>query len=781
MKMKLKRSSVLQLTSVLTAIFLLSSCNQPLARAESKIAGQGDFIQQEVTPQIQIKAAHGIIGRITPQIADKFILQIIPSENGLDVFEIASQDGKVVLRGSTGVALASAYNWYLKHYCNCHVSWCGDQLNVPDPLPTLKNTIRMKCPHKYRVYFNYCTLSYSAPWWDWQRWQREIDFMAMNGINMPLSVIGLEGIWYNTLLKFGFTDKQARAYLVGPDYFAWQWMTNIQSHGGPLPLSWIKSHIKLGQKILQRQRALGMIPVQQGFSGCVPALMTRKFPHANIAQKRGWCGFPGTFQLDPLDPLFDKFGKAFLKEEIRLFGTSHIYAADPFHEGSPPRPGADYLRKVGKAIYNLMVSVDPQGLWAMQAWSIRKDIACAVPKNKLLILDLSGGKWRSTKNFWGYNFIRGQLHNFGGRINLHGDLNYLAANPFAKIEHKLPNVVGTGLFMEGIIQNPVFYDLYFDVLWRNDPVNIHKWLKEYARRRYGVQSANADKAWEILLANPYRRGTNGVESSSIIAARPALDVKKSGPNAGFNIPYKPVELVKALQLLLKDSRKLGKSDAYHYDVVDITRQVLSNLGQVIQKRATTAFRQKNMEQFKINAQNFLNLLHDVDTLLASRSEFSFGKWINDARKWGTTEKEKSQYEWDASMLVTIWGPEKNPRIFDYSWREWSGLIDTYYLHRWGLFYGFLYNKLKAGQDYKDPHKLVYGREAFRANKFYNRLADWELQWCHTHHKLTSQPQGDAIKLARTILTKYMPIINSAYGQEKAHSNQTNNANPRKPG
>lgn len=38
----------------------------------------------------------------------------------------------------------------------------------------------------------------------------------MNAINMPLSVVGLEGVWYNTLLRFGFTDEEARSFLTGP-------------------------------------------------------------------------------------------------------------------------------------------------------------------------------------------------------------------------------------------------------------------------------------------------------------------------------------------------------------------------------------------------------------------------------------------------------------------------------------------------------------------------------------------------------------------------------------
>ena len=59
---------------------------------------------------------------------------------------------------------------------------------------------------------NYCTVSYTAAYWDWERWQREIDFMAMNSINMPLATVGLEAVWYNTLLKHRFTDEEARRF-----------------------------------------------------------------------------------------------------------------------------------------------------------------------------------------------------------------------------------------------------------------------------------------------------------------------------------------------------------------------------------------------------------------------------------------------------------------------------------------------------------------------------------------------------------------------------------------
>ncbi|MEI7957436.1 MAG: alpha-N-acetylglucosaminidase TIM-barrel domain-containing protein, partial [Verrucomicrobiota bacterium] len=456
-------------------------------------------------------AARGIIRRVVPQHAGEFVVETIPAADGWDVFEVESKPGKIVLRGNTGVSIASALNYYLKTVAHCHLSWCGDQLNLPPVLPAVPDKIRIVNPHRYRVMFNYCTLSYSCAWWDWPRWERELDFLAMNGINTPLGVIGLEGVWYNTLTKNGFTDDEARAFLVGPTFSAWQWMTNIEGHGGPLPKHWIDERVKLGQQWMNRARELGMTPIQQGFSGHVPRLLKQKHPEAAIALLQGWCGFEGSAQLDPTDPLFQTLGKAFLEENIKLFGNSHLWAADPFHESAPPKSGAEYLEAVGKSIHALLKAADPQAVWAMQAWSIRKEIACAVPKGSLLVLDLGG----SSDGFWGHDFVKGQLHNFGGRINLHGDLQAVAHNPFAAAVGKNPQCVGMGLFPEAIIQNPVFYDCVFDMIWRKGPVEVEGWLKDYATRRYGAASDNSDKAWQILLNDgPYRGGTSGVESSS---------------------------------------------------------------------------------------------------------------------------------------------------------------------------------------------------------------------------------------------------------------------------
>jgi alpha-N-acetylglucosaminidase len=348
----------------------------------------------------------------------------------------------------------------------------------------------------------------------------------------------------------------------------------------------------------------------------------------------------------------------------------------------------------------------------------------------------------------------------------------VTGNRFADAAKKMPTCVGMGLFPEAIIQNPVFYDCVYDMIWRDQPADVDAWVKAYAQRRYGATSAKVDEAWQLLLnQGPYVKGTSGVESSSMIAARPALVVKKSGPNAGFQVPYPPLKLVEATELLLQESEKLGQADTYRYDLVDFTRQILSNLTQIVQKDIRTAYQNKDKAAYDKAVAEFDGILADVDRLLASRTEFLYGKWLANASRWGTTPEEKAQYAWNAAMLVTIWGPSdetdgKKVQIFDYSWREWSGLINNFYRPRWQQFHGFLAQSIDKG-DYIDPTQQVYGREAFRSSPFYSKLADWEMAFIKQPLDLPATPQGDSVAIVRELLTKYHDRLIAAYPADQA--------------
>ena len=175
------------------------------------------------------RAVEALVKRIIPNRAAAFVFTKIENQGGPDVFEIMpAVDNKIEIRGTTPLAMASGFHWYLKHVAKCQLSWTGDQLKLSAQLPSPQKTIRKESPYKYGCCFNYCTFCYSMPWWDWKRWEREIDYMALCGINMPLAIVGTEAVWMNTLKHFGYSASEAKKFIAGPAYTAWWLMGNLE-------------------------------------------------------------------------------------------------------------------------------------------------------------------------------------------------------------------------------------------------------------------------------------------------------------------------------------------------------------------------------------------------------------------------------------------------------------------------------------------------------------------------------------------------------------------------
>ncbi len=720
----------------------------------------------------QKKAAEALLKRVVPTHADQFLVEIIAKENGKDVFEIESITNRIVLRGSNAVSVASALNWYLKYDAHCQLSWNGDNLRLPRELPVVKEKVRKHTPYDHRAYLNYCTFNYTMTWWDWARWEREIDWMAMHGINLPLAITGQEAVWQNTLRQYGMSDDEIRGFLVGPAYAAWQWMTNIESVFGPLPQSWIDRSVTLGQKILERERSLGMTPILQGFTGYVPLKLIEKQPQAGIVKKSVWFFVgPGTAQLDPTDPLFVKMTKTFLEEQTKLFGTDHLYAADPFHEGEPPRKDTAYLAAVGKQIFEATTAVDPKAVIAMQTWSMRKPIVEAIPADRLLMLDLNSAKWKNSSAFWGRPWVAGIIHNFGGNSAMGGDLDAVLARFPNLLQQKGQTraLTGIGMFPEASEHNPVIYEAASEMAWHRQQPDTKQWLSDYLTARYGSRDAHVSACWDTLLHTVY--GKHGVETfrESAICARPALTVNGASPNGALNSEknYPFHSLWPALGLMQQASAAIQNTETYRYDLVDLMRQSMADLAIPLQRRMAMAYTQGDKAELELESRRFLDLMDDFDELLGTRKDFLLGKWIADARAIGVTEAEKDLYEKNARSLVTIWGPYHPQAIqYDYSARQWNGMVSTFYKPRWEMFIVFLKKELEktAGTRYKEENiNHRFKRPANEANDFYKMVARWEADWGDKHDAtLLTQPRGDEIAVVNRLFKKWNAVAAEIY-------------------
>ncbi|WP_184543147.1 alpha-N-acetylglucosaminidase [Mucilaginibacter sp. FT3.2] len=708
--------------------------------------------------QVDRQASVSFINRVIPGKADAFLIEEIPQQNGKDVFELQSRDGKIVLRGNNGLSIASALNYYLKNYCFCDIGWNGTNINLPATLPAVTGTIHKTTPYQYRYYLNYCTFNYTMAWWDWDRWQKEIDWMALNGINMPLAITGEEAVWQDVYKGMGFTDKELDAFFCGPAYFSWFWMGNIDAWGGPLPQHWMDSHKALQKKILERERMFGMKPVLSSFTGHVPLSFKDRFPKAKVKKTNWDAGFPDVYILDPDDELFETIGKKYIEAQTKEFGTDHLYSADTFNENVPPTNDSTYLDGMSKKVFRSMTAADPKAVWVMQGWMFHynnkfwqpqqiKALLNAVPNDQMIVLDLYSDAhpvWNRTEAYYGKPWIWSMLQNFGGNISLFGRMRHVAADPaIALHDPESKNMVGIGVTPEGIEQNPALFALMLENVWRDTPIDADAWVSNYAQRRYGQVNANAAEAWHILLNTVYSGGLTEGGPESIIVARPTM--QKTIDRVLTKLDYDPKKLAKAWTLLINAADSLKQSDGFQYDLIDVTRQVLANYASPLQQKMALAYKNGDKEAFKQYSTAFLQLMDDMDALLSTRKDFLLGKWINEARANGITEKEKNLYELNARDLVTLWG-DKESGLREYSNRQWAGLIKGYYKPRWEFYFTQLNKAMAAGTK-------------FDANAFDAQVKNWEWQWVNKHdNAYPDVAKGDGVEKAKALFAKYNTLV-----------------------
>ena len=682
------------------------------------------------------RAARELAVRLLGDRANRFQFEAIPAARGRDVFEIETRAGRTVIRGNNGVAMAMGLNWYLKHHCRCHVSWCGSQLELPDPLPAVPQRVRRVSWARYRYFLNYCCFGYSLPWYHWEQWERLIDWMALNGVNAPLAVTGQEAVWRAVCRRLGMTDAQIAEFLAGPPYLPFQWMGCLDGWGGPLPESWIDGHEQLQKKILARQRDLGMTPVLQGFTGHVPAAVRERFPGARLHQVR-WIEWQ-TQLLDPLDPQFLKIAGMFLEEQTKRFGTDHLYAADTFIEMTPPSSDTKYLADLGRAIYAGMATTDPEAVWVLQGWAFMFNRSFwtqprmaaflgAVADDRMLVLDLfceSRPMWTQTEAFCGKPWLWCNVQNFGGTVHLGGAL---PRNNRGLIEARQNagsgRLVGLGFVNEGLGYNPIVYDLMYEMAWRNEPVDLGQWVRNYSRHRYGHVNLDAEAAWAILADTVYT-APHGTRS-------PIDHVPTLGPCRGLP-PYDNASLAQAWRHLLAAREALGSADTYRFDLVNVARQVLVTHAETLRQQVIEAYRTKDVEAFREASQRFLGLLADLDDLLATRREFLLGRWLEDAKRWGDSDAARARLQWNARRVLTLWG--EGPAIDDYARKERAGMIRGYYLTRWQRYFDALAEGLESGQ-------------TFDEKAFHQELRRWMADWSNQQEVYATEQRGDSVELA----------------------------------
>lgn len=701
--------------------------------------------------QLWSNPVHDLLERIDPGASKKFIIQV--KKGSSDFFELDQKGDKVVIRGNNYVNIATGLNWYLKYYAGIHLSWNGMTAELPESLPKVSTPVRKETNLSLRYDFNYCTYSYTMAFWDWKRWEKEIDWMALHGINLPLAVVGQECVWKNMLEKLGYTKEEINKFIAGPAFLAWWAMNNLEGWGGPNPDSWYTQQEALQKKILKRMREYGIEPVFPGYSGMVPHDANKKLG-LNVTEPALWNGFTRPAFLLPTDSRFNEIASLYYKELEKLFGKANYYSMDPFHELEDA--GSVDFDAAGKAVLKAMKNVNPKATWVIQGWTEnpRPEMIKNLNNGDILILDLFSecrpmwgipSIWKREKGYEQHDWLFCMIENFGGNVGLHGRMDQLLNNFYLTKNNPLAaHLKGIGLTMEGSENNPVMFELMCELPWRPEKFTKEEWLKDYLFARYGVRDEKITQAWSILADGiyncPFGNNQQGPHES-IFCGRPGLNNFQASSWSKMQNYYDPTSTEAAARLMLEVADKYKGNNNFEYDLVDIVRQSLSDRGRIVYNQTIADFKSFDKKSFAAHSQEFLNILLAQDRLLGTRSEFRVGRWIEQARNLGTTPEEKDLYEWNARVQITTWGNRvcaNDGGLRDYAHKEWNGLLKDFYYKRWAAYWQTL-------QDVLDGKPMV-------ELDYYAMEEPWTL----AHNPYASQAEGDCVSVAKEVFKEVFP-------------------------
>ena len=701
--------------------------------------------------QLWSNPVNGLLERIDSGASKKFIIQVKKGQS--DFFELDQKGDKVVIRGNNYVNIATGLNWYLKYYAGIHLSWNGMTAKLPESLPKVSTPVRKESNLSLRYDFNYCTYSYTMAFWDWERWEKEIDWMALHGINLPLAVVGQECVWKNMLEKLGYSKEEINKFIAGPAFLAWWAMNNLEGWGGPNPDSWYTQQEALQKKILKRMREYGIEPVFPGYSGMVPHDANKKLG-LNVTEPALWNGFTRPAFLLPTDSRFNEIASLYYKELEKLFGKANYYSMDPFHELEDA--GSVDFDAAGKAVLKAMKNVNPKATWVIQGWTEnpRPEMIKNLNNGDILILDLFSecrpmwgipSIWKREKGYEQHDWLFCMIENFGGNVGLHGRMDQLLNNFYLTKNNPLAaHLKGIGLTMEGSENNPVMFELMCELPWRPEKFTKEEWLKDYLFARYGVRDEKITQAWSILADGiyncPFGNNQQGPHES-IFCGRPGLNNFQASSWSKMQNYYDPTSTEAAARLMLEVADKYKGNNNFEYDLVDIVRQSLSDRGRIVYNQTIADFKSFDKKSFAAHSQEFLNILLAQDRLLGTRSEFRVGRWIEQARNLGTTPEEKDLYEWNARVQITTWGNRvcaNDGGLRDYAHKEWNGLLKDFYYKRWAAYWQTL-------QDVLDGKPMV-------ELDYYAMEEPWTL----AHNPYVSQPEGDCVSVAKEVFNEVFP-------------------------
>lgn len=695
-------------------------------------------VKDTYTSADTVKALEGLIARILGKKYISWFEFKIDRRAKKNYFELSEENGKIVIGADCGVSASAGLNHYLKYFCRVQVTQQTKQVKMPKSAPHVPEKIRMDANYPVRYAYNYCTLSYTMPYFGYEKWQRELDYLMLSGVNLILDLTATEALWVSYLQKLGYTADQAKDYVCGYTYKAWWLMGNLEGYGGPVADAWVTDTLEMARVNQRYMTVMGAQPALQTFVGAMPEsfgelagehLREKGFGDVRpfLAPQGLWAG--GFIRPNVLKTTYDGYSylaKTFYDTQDEIYGqVSDYYCGDVCHEGGIVPADLSKPEMSAKILSELLRS-DQNAVWMLQGWwsNPMKEVLDgfgALKKDHVIILDLAAlanPKWTDKKIWDGVEFgstpwIYCSLDNYGGRTGMHGKLKKMA-DLMTAARKTAKCMKGIGITPEGTNANPIVFDLFWEMAWRPEAPDMRLWLYEYLMRRYGSSCTPKDlEAWQIFEKTVYGLDTyDGTTKNNVINENACL---RMGYCEGgyFKIKYDRDLFEEGVRAFMESFDLHVKNDGYVYDAVDLLRMTLTiacdDYFEVL-KRARLVSDRKVFEEYSAK---FLKAMKLIRELCTYNEDEMLGNWIGrgidmttGSRAGRYSDFDRDMMTYDAKILLTSWASSP---ITNYAARQFDGVMEDYFCKMWKK----LFSNVGDALSEKKPAPDSLGSECFK--------------------------------------------------------------------
>lgn len=668
-----------------------------------------------------------LVFRVTKgKYRDRVKISKMESRSGFDEYRYRAQDGVLTIFATSGVAGAAAFDKYLKKYCKYYYGILTESGTLPEKLPDTEGEICERSVFHYRYAFNYCTFGYSYAFNDWQDWERITDYLLLSGYNLVLNPIGNECVWVKLLQEFGYSEREAFAYISAPNYLPWQWMMNLSAFESCVSLEWLDEQRESARKFNAKLKAFGAGAVMPGYCGAVPDDFHEKYEDVKILPQGEWSGFRRPSILSSENDLFGRISVRYyeLQRELLGSGDMHYYSVDPFHEGGE-KEGIG-LGDYAGSVYAAMQAADKEAVWVFQGWQSNPDrkLLSALSAENVLILNLHGDlEPDGGDDFLGYPHIYCVVNNFGGEYAMRGSAERTYRVPHAMAGSVDSSCVGIGVMPEGVECDEILFDIVSEVSVKERLSPLDEFLSDYISARYGICNPDLMRVYKIAFEKVYTEDSVLYKHESGLMAYPSPEANRVCYWAGAAAEEDNSHLAEMASLLLKYWEECRTRESYRTDVVAVCRQLIANQSWTHIYAFNRAYKAGDKESFRRHADAFLNMFSLQEAVVDCDEKLSLQNYLEKALKRGKDEREKAAFLKNAKRLITLWSrTAAGETLHDYSPREYGDMLRFFYKPRWETYIGNIwkemngYGPIEPYDRYKTENLFIEDGKTYRREK-----------------------------------------------------------------